>query len=396
MNIDTQNRRIIRSARLAVLVFVAALLAGAVVVITMRVFAATALAESTAAHMRQYVNVIDVRARDGDEPLTLPGTLQGGIETTLYARTSGYVVRWLKDIGGEVKRGELLAEISAPELGQQLSQAIAARDQSAASLALAKSTAERWESLRKRDAVTQQELDERQSAFHQAQANDAAARANVARLQQLLGFTKIVAPFDGVVTRRNIDVGDLIDGGSGVTGRALFSLAQVDPLRLYVYVPQAYAHRIKLGDPVKIDVAGQTEVSFSGVVARTARAIDSVTRTMQVEIRVPNPGGKLIAGSYAQVRLPVAGTPGALVVPTDVLLFRPEGTRVAVVAANGRVSLVTVKLGTDFGDRVEVLQGLEAGQQLISHPPDSLSDGDVVVVNASSAGAATPAPGATP
>jgi RND family efflux transporter MFP subunit len=380
MNTDVTTSPLVRSAKIAVVFFLATLLAGAVAVIASRTLAATALAESTTAHMQQYVTVIEAQSRDTDEPLSLPGTLQGGIESTLYARSSGYVLRWLKDIGSEVKKGDTLAEISAPEVEQQLSQAVAARDLAASSLSLAKSTAERWQSLRKRDAVTQQDLDERESAARQAQANYDSSQANVARLQRLLGFTKVVAPFDGVVTRRNIDVGDLIDGGNGVTGRALFSIAQVDPLRLYVYVPQAYAHRIRVGDPVKIEVPGQVDLNLSGVIARSARAIDTVTRTMQVEVRIPNPNGALIAGSYVQVRLPVAAGPGAVVVPTDVLLFRPEGTRIAVVDAKGQVRLVSVKLGTDYGDRVEVLGGLQPGARLISHPADSLSDGDVVVV----------------
>jgi RND family efflux transporter MFP subunit len=173
----------------------------------------------------------------------------------------------------------------------------------------------------------------------------------------------------------------------------MFSVAQVDPLRLYVYVPQAYAHRIKVGDPVTIEVAERSGANFNGVVARTARAIDTATRTMQIEIRVPNPGDALIAGAYVQVRLPVAGAPGAVIVPTDVLLFRPEGTRVAVVDGKGRVRLVTVKLGTDFGDRVEVLSGLPPGARLISHPADSLSDGDPVVVTAAAPGEAAPEAG---
>jgi len=380
MNTDSATPPVVRSAKLAAIGFLVVLLGGAVAVILLRISAAAALAESTAAHRRQFVSVIEAKPRADAASLTLPGTLQGGIESTIYARTSGYVVRWLKDIGGEVKKGGLLAEISAPEVDQQLSQAIAAGEQAEASLALAKSTAERWQSLRKRDAVTQQDLDERESALRQAQANYDAAQANTARLRQLLGFTRVVAPFDGVVTRRNIDVGDLIDGGNGATGRALFSVAQVDPLRLYVYVPQADAHRIKVGDPVKIEIAEQSDTDFSGVVARTARAIDVATRTMQVEVRVPNPKGALIAGSYVQVKLPLAGVPGAVVVPTDVLLFRPEGTRIAVVDGSEHVHLQAVKLGTDYGDRVEVVSGLASGARMISHPADSLGDGDLVVV----------------
>jgi RND family efflux transporter MFP subunit len=261
-------------------------------------------------------------------------------------------------------------------------------------LNLAKSTAERWQSLRQKDAVTQQDLDERLSNFRQAQANYDAADANVSRLEHLLSYTKVVAPFDGVVTRRGIDVGDLIDGTSGATGRAMFSVAQVDPLRLYVYVPQAYAHRIQVGDPVRIQLAERAGLDFAGVVARTARAIDTTTRTMQVEIRVPNPKGELLAGAFVQVLLPVAGASDDLVVPTDVLLFRPEGARVAVVDGDGRVQLTTVRLGTDYGDRVEIHSGLKPGARLISHPADSLSDGDHVLIvpdeSAPPAGSAAP------
>lgn len=359
------------------------LLFGAVAVIVVRGRQANALAAATEIHARQYVTTIEARLRGDAQRLTLPGTLQGGIESTIYARTSGYVLRWTKDIGSAVKKGELMAQISAPEVDQQLSQAIAARSQAAENLSLAKSTAERWEGLRQKDAVTQQDLDERRSAYTQAQANFAAADANVHRLQQLQGFANVAAPFDGVVTRRNIDVGDLIDGGNGNTGRALFSVAQVDPLRLYVYVPQAYAHRIKIGDPVAIELAERSGEKFTGVIARTARAIDAATRTMQVEIRVPNENGALIAGSYVQVVLPIAAAASTVVVPTDVLLFRPEGTRVASVDAHGRVHLTTVKLGTDYGDAVEILSGVVAGARLISHPADSLSDGDAVVASGS-------------
>lgn len=358
----------------------AALLTGAVVVFVTRGFQASALATATEIHARQYVTTIEVHPRGGDQPLSLPGTLQGGIEATIYARTSGYLLRWTKDIGSEVRKGELLAEITAPEVDQELSQAVAARAQADVSLSLAKTTADRWQSLRLKDAVTQQDLDERLSAFRQAQANLAASDANVFRLRQLLDYTKVVAPFAGVITRRGVDVGDLISGGNGSTGRALFSIAQVDPLRLYVYVPQAYAHRIQIGDQVSISLAERAGESFAGAIARTARAIDTATRTMQVEIRVPNPNGSLIAGSFVEVRLPVAGVPNALVVPTDVLLFRPEGPCVAVVDSAGRVHLSTVRLGTDFGDAVEIVSGVESGARLVLHPADSLNDGDSVVV----------------
>jgi RND family efflux transporter MFP subunit len=384
---EADGARVLRGAKLLVAGIGAFLMVGAAAVIVIRGRQASALDAATAVHGRQYVATIEAESRDRSQALTLPGTLQGGIEATLYARTSGYVARWNKDIGSSVVKGEVLAEISAPEIQHQLTAAVAARAQAELNLRLAKSTAERWERLRQKDAVTQQDLEERQSGYRQAEANLDASEANVRRLEQLRAFTKVVAPFDGVVTRRSIDVGDLIDGGTGGTGRALFGVAQIDSLRLYVYVPQAYAHRVKAGDPVSITLAERSGESFSGVIVRTARAIDTTTRTMQVEIRVPNRDGALIAGSFVEVALPVAGLAANIVVPTDVLLFRPEGPRVALVDAEGIVHLRTVKLGTDFGDAVEVRSGLEAGARIITHPADSLSDGDAVLVVAS----ATPA-----
>jgi RND family efflux transporter MFP subunit len=275
-----------------------------------------------------------------------------------------------------------LAEVAAPEIDQQLLQAEAARAQTAASAALAKSTADRWTSLRAKDAVTQQDLDERLSAYRQAEADLKAAEANVSRLRSLQGFNRILAPFDGVVTQRNIDVGDLVQGGNSGTGKALFAVAQVDPLRLYVYVPQAYAHQITVGDTVSVTLAERGGQTYQGTIARTARAIDTVTRTMQVEVRVPNPKGELIAGSYVQVLLPIKGENSSMVVPTNALLFRPSGTYIALVDPQGHVRLALVKLGTDFGTQVEVLGGLEPEARFIINPSDSLADGDVVTLAA--------------
>jgi RND family efflux transporter MFP subunit len=380
---DLDSGAVLKRAKFLIGGIVAVLLVGAVIVLILRTRQAHALETSTALHAKQYVTTIQPTADDGSQPLTLPGTLLGIIESTVYARSSGYVVRWLKDIGSPVKKGELLAEISTPEINQELSQAISTRTQVAASLALAKSTADRWRSLRQKDAVTQQDLDERQSAYNQAQANLAAADANVLRLRQLLGFNQVVAPFDGVVTRRNIDVGDLVNAGNGGTGQAMFSVAQVDPLRLYVYVPQSFAPQVKVGDAVTVTLAEHVGEQYKGTVARTARAIDTATRTMQVEIRVPNPKGVLISGSYVQVTLPINVDSKALVVPTNVLLFRPDGTRVALVDSGGHVRLTLVHLGTDFGDTVQILSGLAPSDRIVLNPADSLADGDVVTLAAS-------------
>ena len=377
---ETDSSAVLRRAKFIAGAIVGMLLAGGVIVLVLRSFQASALETSTALHAKQYVTTTLPAAGGDGAPLTLPGTLQGVIESTVYARSNGYVVRWLKDIGASVKKGDLLAEITAPEIDQELSQAVSTRAQAAASAELAKSTADRWQALRKKDAVTQQDLDERLSAYNQAAANLGAAEANVGRLQKLQGFNQVVAPFDGVVTRRNIDVGDLVNAGNGGTGQALFAVAQVDPLRLYVYVPQVYAHEIKVGAPVTVTLAERAGAQYQGTLARTARAIDTATRTMQVEIRVPNPTGALIAGSYVQVTLPVNVDAQALVVPTNVLLFRPEGTRIALVDSGGRVHLAPVKLGTDFGTRVEVLSGLAVTDRMILNPADSLADGDVVTL----------------
>jgi RND family efflux transporter MFP subunit len=382
---EEQNPAVLKRAKYIVGGIVAVLLVGGVIVLVLRSFQARALESSTALHAKQYVTTITPKSGSDAQPLTLPGTLLGVIESTVYARSNGYVVRWLKDIGSSVKKGELLAEITAPEIDQELSQAISSRDQAAASTALAKSTADRWQALRQKDAVTQQDLDERLSAFNQASANLAAAEANVGRLRKLQGFNQVAAPFDGVVTRRNVDVGDLVNAGNGGTGQALFAVAQVDPLRLYVFVPQVYARQIKIGDNVTVTLAERAGEQYRGTVARTARAIDTGTRTMQVEIRVPNPSNTLITGSYVQVTLPINADVHTLVVPTNVLLFRPDGTRIALVDDAGRVHLMLVKLGTDFGTEVEVLSGLRASDRLIVNPADSLADGDTVTLPAESA-----------
>lgn len=376
----TDSSAVLKRAKFVAGGIVGALLMGAAIIFILRSFQAHALATSTSLHAIRYVTTSMPTAGGDGQPLTLPGTLLGVIESTVYARSNGYIVRWVKDIGSSVKKGELLAEITAPEIDQELSQAVSSRAQAAAGAGLAKSTADRWQALRQKDAVSQQDLDEKLSADNQAAANLAAADANVGRLRKLQGFNQVVAPFDGIVTRRNVDVGDLVNAGNGGTGQALFVVAQVDPLRLYVYVPQVYARQIKIGDAVTVISAERAGEQYQGTVARTAHAIDTVTRTMQAEIRVPNPSGALLTGSYVQVILPINVDPKALVVPTNVLLFRPDGTRIALVDAGGHVRLTVVKLGTDFGDRVEVLSGLSAGDRMVLNPADSLADGDAVTL----------------
>jgi len=374
---------ILHRARLISLGVLLCLGIGGVATFALRASHAHALAEATADHSKLYVYTVTPKPASGKGELTLPATLQGMIEAPIFARSSGYVIRWNKDIGARVNKGDVLAEIDTPEVDQQLAQAIAAREQAASSLDLAKTSAQRWEALRKKDAVTQQELNERTSAFAQAKANVAASEANVVRLQKQVEFKRVIAPFSGVVTRRNVEVGDLIDAGNGGAAKALFSLAQVDSLRVYVYVPQAYAQRIKAGDTVSISQKELPGQIFHGTVVRTAGVIDVATRTLQLEINLPNKDNTLLAGAYVEVALPLGGTSSILTVPSNVILFRPEGTRVAVVDANGLVRLQTVTIGHDLGNKLEILSGITVNDKLILNPADSLADKDTVIVSPS-------------
>jgi RND family efflux transporter MFP subunit len=376
--------RVARGTRIAVVVVLVLLAVGAGRTILGRLANAKVLEANVAEGSAQYVKTTFARAAKGAQTLSLPGSLQGFQQAPIAARASGYVRRWTKDIGSHVDKGELLAEIESPEIDQQLSQAEAARQQTAATVALARSTVDRWEALRKKDVVSQQELDERRSGSTQAIANLAAADANVSRLRQLQGFTRVTAPFAGVITRRNVEVGDLIDSG----GRTLFVLTQMDPLRVYVNVPQSYAQLVKPGQKVVVSQSELRGQTFPGEVARTAASIDASTRTMQVEIALRNQGGVLLPGAYVNVDLPLAGN-SALVVPTNVLLFRGEGTRVAVVDGASRIHLKPVTLGRNLGETIEVTGGVGTGDRLVVNPSDSLAEGDAVAVSADSDTAAS-------
>src|SRR5450631_475614 len=376
---EPQRRaKVVRRTKILTLIVLVLLALGATRTVISRMSNSRALEEGTVERAKVYVKVAVPSTGDAGQTISLPGTLQGFVQSPIAARASGYLRRWYKDIGARVEKGELLAEIETPEIDQQLSQAIAARQQAAASLDLVRSTVERWESLRKKDAVSQQELEEKRSANAQAVANLAAADANVERLRQLEGFKRIVAPFAGLITRRNVDVGDLIDAGSS-GGRALFLLAQTDPLRVYVSVPQTYSQLIKPGQKVVVTQAELRGRTFEGEVARTAASIDTTTRTMQIEVALPNRDGTLLPGAYVQVALPLAASTG-LTIPTTTLLIRGEGIRVAAVDAQGRVHLRPIRIGRNYGESVEVLDGVTGTEQLVLNPSDSLAEGDQVTI----------------
>ncbi|MES2191130.1 MAG: efflux RND transporter periplasmic adaptor subunit [Pseudomonadota bacterium] len=374
--------QVIRRSKIVAVVVLVILALGAGRTVISRIYNHKQLETGATERNKNYVKTTLVKASDAGQTLALPGTLQGFVQSPIYARAGGYVKRWTKDIGARVTKGELLAEIETPEIDQQLSQAVAARQQAAASLELAQSTAVRWEALRKKDAVSQQEVDERRSASTQAGANLAAAEANVQRLRQLENFKRIIAPTDGIITRRNVDTGDLIDAGAGGgLTRALFVVTQTDPLRLYVNVPQTYAQLVKTGQGVVVTQAELRGQRFQGQVARTAASIDASSRSMQVEISLPNTTGTLLPGAFVQVALPLAASKG-FAIPNNALVIRGDGVKVATVENESHVRLKTIRLGRNYGENVEVVEGLSGGERLVLNPSDSLAEGDLLTFNA--------------
>jgi RND family efflux transporter MFP subunit len=331
------------------------------------------------------VDVVRPVAESPDEQLVLPASLQAYEESPIFARTNGYLLRWYKDIGSRVNKGELLADIDTPEIDQELMQARANRQQVAAQMDIAKISSDRWQNLLKTDSVSQQEADMQNSGYQQAVANLAAADANVRRLEQLESFKHVYAPFSGVLTKRTVDPGALINSGS--TGKELFDIARVDPLRVFASVPQAYSPAIKVGMDVFITLQEIPGQKFKGTVARTADAIDPVTRTLLTEVDVPNKEGKLLPGSFGEVHFKPAINAQKVTVPVNAMLFRQEGVRVAVVGPDNKVQLRPISIGRDYGSTLEVLGGVGIEDRIIINPADSLEDGQVVHVSEENSGA---------
>jgi RND family efflux transporter MFP subunit len=315
--------------------------------------------------------------------LILPGNVQANYEAPIYARTSGYLRRWVVDIGTPVKAGQLLAEIESPEVDQQLRQAQADLATAEANQRIADLTAERWRNLRATDSVSKQEADEKISLAASGDAQMQAARANVQRLRELSGFEKVTAPFDGIVTARNTDVGRLIGAGEN-TGPALFRVADMHRLRLYVSVPQTYAAAMKPGLDAELLFPDRPGKIYVATLDSTSSAIDVSTRTLLVQLVIDNKNGELLPGAYAEVhfKLPPAAGANSYKLPANVLLFRSDGLRVGTVDANGRVVLKPVEVGRDYGSDVEIVRGLETNDKVILSPPDSLVDGLAVRVAA--------------
>jgi multidrug efflux system membrane fusion protein len=365
-----------RKALFMIAVVVLALLAGAVITMLMRIHSSRVLAQETERESVPTVAVIHPTSEKPDEELVLPGSLLAFEESPIYARTNGYLLHWYKDIGSRVTKGELLADIDTPEVDQELMQARATRQQIVAQMDLAKINSDRYLSLRTTDSVSQQEADQQASGYQQAKANLDANDANVRRLQELEAFKHVYAPFSGVLTKRNVDPGALINAGG--TGKELFDMARVDPLRVYVSVPQTYAPAIKNGMEAWVTLQELPGQKFKGTVARTAESIDPTTRTLLTEVDVPNKDGRLLPGSFGEVHFRPGISGQKVTLPVNTMLFRQEGPRVAVVGSDNKVQLRPITIGRDYGSTLEILGGVDVGDQVVINPADSLEEGQQV------------------
>ncbi len=314
------------------------------------------------------------------QEIVLPGNMQAFTDAPIYARTDGYLKAWYYDIGAHVKQGQLLAIIDTPEIDQQLSQAKADLNTAQANFNLSQITEQRYQDLKSTDAVSKQDVDNAHGDFESKKAQVSSSQANVKRLEDLQSFTRIYAPFDGVITARNTDIGQLIDSGSGTPAKELFHIAAINTLRVYINVPQQYSTSAKPGLTADLTLAQFPGRIFQGRLVRTANAIDLATRTLLVEVDVDNRTGELLPGAYVQVHLKVPNAIPAFVVPVSALIFRSAGLQLGIVGDDNKASLVSIALGRDFGSEVEVITGLNGGEKVIINPPDSLVQGEQVQI----------------
>ncbi|HWZ12326.1 MAG TPA: efflux RND transporter periplasmic adaptor subunit [Acidobacteriaceae bacterium] len=360
-----------------VLIVVAALLTWG---IRSRVNARKTLNVETAQVARTAVSVVAPKRTTPAQEIILPGNVQPFISSPIYARTNGYLRKWYVDIGAHVKQGQLLAVIDAPEIDQQLEQSLSNLNTAKANLALAEITKNRYQGLLKSNAVSQQDSDNAVGTYNANLAIVEASQANVRQLQALQSFEKIYAPFDGVVTARNTDIGDLINSGSsGGVKTDLFHISQPGTLRVYVNVPEEYSQGVKTGMTADLSLAEFPGRTFQGKLVRTAEAINVTTRTLLIEIQVDNPAGTLLTGSYAEVHLKVPAQASTYLLPVNTLIFRSKGLHVGVVK-DGKVVLTAVTPGHDLGNEIEIVAGLKADDQVIVNPPDSIVSGQEVEI----------------
>ncbi len=365
-----------RILKFVLLVVIALLVVSAIVVrgINSRIRAAAIVKQETIAQSIPPVGVIHPKRGALKDEIVLPGNIQAFVDAPIYARTSGYLKKWYFDIGARVKTGQLLAEIESPEVDQQLYQARAQLATAQADLKLAQLTMERYQSLLKLDAIDKQSVDNEIGAYEADKATVAAADANVKHLEELVGFEKVTAPFDGVITGRNTDIGQLVNAGNGGAAQELFHMAAIDKLRVFVSVPQINSQAAIPGVTADLTLIEFPGRKFVGKIARNTNAIDPSTRTLLTEVDIDNKSGVLMPGAFTEVHLKLqAGTP-ALIIPVTALIFRAENLRVGIVR-DGKADLVPVTLGRDFGTEVEVSSGLSPDDAVIVNPPDSLTAG---------------------
>ncbi len=375
----------IRTFKVILVVVIALLIVGAVVVfgIKSRISAASVVREKTLEQAVPSVAVIHPKRGELKEEISLPGNIQAFVDAPVYARTSGYLKKWYTDIGTRVKAGELLAEIDSPEIDQQLSQAKAQFATSQANLKLAEITMNRDLGMMK-DAIPRQDVDNAVGAYEAGKATVESMAANVKHLEQLVAFEKVFAPFDGLITARNTDVGQLINAGNGGAAQELFRLSSTDKLRIFVSVPQMYAQAAVAGVSADLTLIESPGRHYMGRVARNTGMIDPATRTLLTEVDIDNKSGLLMPGAYAEVHLKLPAATAALVVPVTALIFRAEGLQVGIVRNGNKAELVHVTQGRDFGTEVEITSGITAQDAVINNPPDSLTSGAVVRVETAS------------
>jgi RND family efflux transporter MFP subunit len=365
-------------ARFVLILLGIALLALGVIGVIERMHARHVLSEDTDRDAVPTVNTLTAQAAPADQSLVLPGTVKSWQDAQIYARTTGYVNKWYVDIGTKVKQGQPLAELDTPDVDNELKQGQAQMRSDQANENLARVTSDRYQKLVGQGLVAVQTADQFAAQLNADVATVEADRANVAKLENMEQFKHIVAPFDGVITQRNLDVGALVDAGS--TGSNLFVIADTSKLRVFVDVPEGSASSVHIGMPADVTLSSYGAKPFSGTVARTSDALDSSTRTLRTEIDVDNAGQALVPGVYANVKLALATAAHNFILPANTLLFRSEGLRIALVDAQQRVHLQPVTLGRDFGNTVEVTEGLEANAHVIINPSDSLYEGEQVKI----------------
>lgn len=374
----------IRSLKIILIVVTVVLIAGFVVVrgIHSRIDAAAVVKEKTLEQAIPSVTVIHAKRGELKEEISLPGNIQAFVDAPVYARTSGYLKKWYMDIGTRVKTGELLAEIDSPEIDQQLYQAKAQLATAQANLKLAQITMDRDLSMMK-DAIPRQDVDNAVGAYEAGKATVESQVANVKHLEQLVAFEKVFAPFDGLITARNTDVGQLINAGNGGVAQELFRISATDKLRIFISVPQMYSQAATAGVSADLTLIEAPGRHYVGRVARNTGSIDPTTRTLLTEVDIENKSGQLMPGAYAEIHLKLPAATAALVVPVTALIFRSEGLQVAVVRGN-KAEMVRVTQGRDYGTEVEITSGITALDAVIINTPDSLTSGAEVKAVASS------------